>query len=94
MLSIRHEGLKFSIYNFSKNLNFFKFSNLKTSQKGTLTNHGRQEQVAVKTLKVLDDNGAFEEFMKEGILTKGKSDNLLPLHKLIFTFCFSYVIIN
>ena len=49
-----------------------KEGNFGAVYKGVLTNHGRQEQVAVKTLKVLDDTGAFEEFMKEGILTKGK----------------------
>ena len=49
-----------------------KEGNFGAVYKGILTNHGRQEQVAVKTLKVLDDTGAFEEFMKEGILTKGK----------------------
>ena len=49
-----------------------KEGNFGAVYKGTLNNHGRSEAVAVKTLKVLDDNAAFEEFMKEGILTKGK----------------------
>ena len=49
-----------------------KEGNFGAVYRGTLNNHGRREMVAVKTLKVLDDNVSFEEFMKEGVLTKGK----------------------
>ena len=48
-----------------------KEGNFGAVYKGYLNNHGRRELVAVKTLKVLDDNASFEEFMKEGVLTKG-----------------------
>jgi len=47
-----------------------KEGNFGAVYRGTLNNHGRREMVAVKTLKVLDDNVSFEEFMKEGVLTK------------------------
>lgn len=52
-----------------------KEGNFGAVYRGTLNNHGRREMVAVKTLKVLDDNVSFEEFMKEGVLTKGKIES-------------------
>jgi len=60
-----------------------KEGNFGAVYRGTLNNHGRREMVAVKTLKVLDDNVSFEEFMKEGVLTKGK---IIFIFRKLFRF--------
>ena len=52
--------------------NQIKEGNFGAVYKGSLKTHGRKEPIAIKTLKELDDNSAFENFMKEGVLTKGK----------------------
>jgi hypothetical protein len=52
--------------------------------KGKLNNHGRKVDVAVKTLKSLSESEtAFEEFMREGVLMKGKTSSFS--RKLKFT---------
>ena len=63
-----------------------KEGNFGAVYKGYLNNHGRRELIAVKTLKVLDDNAHFEEFMKEGILTKGIHVMISYLSNFYFRF--------
>ena len=50
-----------------------KEGNFGAVYRGRLNNHGRMINVAVKTLKQLGDRSAFEEFMREGVIMKGKN---------------------
>ena len=57
-----------------------KEGNFGAVYRGRLNNHGRQNNVAVKTLKTIGDGAAFEEFMREGVLMKGKFEKLIDPH--------------
>jgi hypothetical protein len=48
-----------------------KEGNFGAVYKGILNNHGREQRIAIKSLKCVTDSSSFESFMREGVLMKG-----------------------